>query len=229
MRTIVFTSNAYHFALPGFAHFWRKFWYAPDALVTIVGFDAPVPKLPANFEFVSLGVQTAYTWSSAMQAFLKRLTDDHFMLFLEDYYLSAPVVQATVERAITLIEQHPNIGKIDLTNDRLKVPYTPFVSAPGMLKTAGDSPFQMSLQAALWDTSFLLKYLDSNEDAWAFEKQGTRRLIAARHYQLEDRIILGCQKHPVQYVNVCRKGTPGYSWKYIPDWMQLELKHQVGV
>jgi hypothetical protein len=228
LRVVILTSNAYHFALPGFAYFWRRFWHEPDAPVTIVGYDALPPPLPANFEFVSLGLQTDFTFSSGLMTYLNSIKDTHLLLALEDYYLDKPVDGHRIRQLMLLIETYSDIGKIDLTDDRLKVGHVPELTYGAfylpLIRSLPDMPFQMSLQAALWRRDFLLKYLNPDEDAWQMEKQGTRRVINARNQQTEHRVILGCSQPPVTYVNVCRVGTPGFSLKYMPTWMQAELK-----
>lgn len=198
MKIVCLTSNAYSHVIPGFVYCWTKYW---GEEVEIVGYDVyPNRPLPGNFSFTSLGHQSAFSWSSGLSMYLWGLRDDHLLLVLEDYWLDTPVDLRLIEHAIQLMVTHPDIGKIDLTDDRLKVPHSDMPSLP-MIISDPDSLFQTSLQAAIWQRHFLLSYLSPDETPWEFEKRGTRRLIEARQQGRETRRILGYTTPPLHYIN----------------------------
>lgn len=203
-------------------HYFNRFAGA-DTQVIIAGYDAlPPVGLPDNAEFVSIGNQADYTWSAG----LKKLTywlSDYVILLLEDYWITAPVdwgVAATLHQGMLYNE---NIVKIDLSDDRLKLPHVEI--APGIVQGEWNAPFQTSVQAALWRTEFLCQFLDDNESVWEFEKNGTRRVIAKRQTGEFSGAILGLKTPLLQYANMVggMGAKPGViEAKHCPDWMWQE-------
>jgi hypothetical protein len=226
MRIVTLTSNAYVHCLPAFSYFFNKFY--PNQQVTVVRYDVRPPKLPDNFTNFAVGKQEDYSWSSGLKAFLNRIDDDLVLLMLEDYWLDQPVDSETIQLIQDVMETDKRIVKFDLTNDRLKVGHKP-VNFGNMnikvLQSNNDAPFTASVQAAIWRKDFLVKLLQSKEDAWEFEKNGSKR--AEKILNRTDSVILGCYNPPMSYVNAV--GGMGnkpneYDFKKIPRWMQEELE-----
>lgn len=212
MKTIILTSDQYTVLLPAFAHCWRQHWYDPTERVDIIGFEPPAAVVPP-FVFTSLGKQADFSWSGALLHVLSAMEEDYFLLGLDDYFLSTPVPGYTLSVLEHYIAHNPQVGKIDLTGDRLRFDHTVFPDMNfigGMVQATPTSPYQMSVQMALWRKDFLLKYLEFSESAWTMEKAATRRLIGARLAGEETRLVLGCAQPPVQYVNASGNGHPGW-------------------
>jgi len=231
MRVFVFTSNAYTRFIPPFAKYFNQYWSDMQG-VTVVGYDQlpPLP-LPRNFLFVSLGKQSHYNWSSGVAAWLRQISDPTLIVMLEDYFLDRPVDIARLQTLATYMNAHPDVAKIDLSDDRLKTPYEFYED--GLIRSADDAPFQASLQAAMWRRDTLLRFLKEPESPWQFEKAGTRRMVVARKAGEWGGLILGCQRPPLHYVNAVGGGqgdkdqgggTPVWALKRIPPWMQEDLK-----
>jgi len=225
MRIVTLTSNAYVHCLPAFSYLFNKFY--PNQQVTIVRYDVRPPKLPDNFTNFAVGKQEDYSWSSGLKAFLNRIEDDLVLLMLEDYWLDSVVNQDKVNRLEQMMNNNHSVAKIDLTNDRIKVAHKPYMSPLDfeLLVSSNSSPFTASVQSAIWRRDFLIKLLQPKENAWEFEKNGSKR--AEKILNKSNNVILGCYDPPMSYVNAI--GGIGnkpseYDFKKIPTWMQDELK-----
>jgi len=223
LEVVVLTSNNYLCCLPPFAYLFNQFW-GKEQPVKVVRYEIRPHNLPANFANYAIGKQADYSWSSGLIKYLKDHEGDLILLMLEDYFLDGRVNVDEVKRAWDCITHFPEVAKIDLTNDRLKVPHSRWDDR--FIQSAPDAPFQASLQAAIWRKDFLLRFLDPKEDAWQFEKLGTKRVIAAREAGKFDGLILGFKQPPMSYINaVGGEGGNSDKWdrKKFPSWMWSEL------
>jgi hypothetical protein len=221
MDITVLASNNYAHCLPPFAYLFNKFF--PGQSVKIVRYDIRPRGLPGNFTNIAIGKQADYSWSGGLIKYLYGHLDDFILLMLEDYFLSQPVNVHAVRAAWGLMLENPQIAKIDLTDDRLKVDHADFDNT--FIQSAGDAPFQTSVQAAIWRKDFLLQFLDPTETPWQFERRGTKRVIAARQAGEFGGLILGFKQPPMAYVNAVggEGNKPGeWDFKKIPGWMQRE-------
>lgn len=228
MRIVVLTSNQYHNCLPPFAHFWNKFAGA-DRRVTVACYDAPLPELPPNFDVLRIGNQVDYTWSAGLLKFLDMVDDDVILLMLEDYFLTEAVDWTLIDECADLVRYRTEILKIDLTNDRMKHPYRLHrpVGNARLVENDEDAPFQTSLQAALWKPDLLKQFLHLSENAWQFEKKGTKRVIQHLEQHPASVWVFGTDLPPMRYINaVGGEGNfPGQiTEKYMPQWMRDECR-----
>jgi hypothetical protein len=230
MKVVVLTSNKYVHCLPPFAYLFNKFWDAGQE-VKVVRYDVRPPKLSGNFSNLAVGRQEDYTWSQGLMNYLAHHSDDLILLMLEDYFIDKPVNTEIIKQCWQLMRWKTEIAKIDLTDDRLKVGHSAWNSgtALSLVKSDDDAPFQTSLQAAIWRKDFLLRFLEPSENAWQFEKRGTKRIIKARQGGEFDGLILGCYKPPLSYINA--KGGEGkhpgeWDFKKFPGWMKKELREK---
>lgn len=223
LEPVVLTSNNYLRCLPPFAYLFNKFWSKEQA-VKVVRYEIRPHNLPANFTNYAIGKQGDYTWSSGLIKFLNDYQGDLILLMLEDYFLDRRVETGMIEWAWGHMLHHPEIAKFDLTNDRLKVAHERHTDQ--IIKSASGAAFQTSVQAAIWRKDFLLRFLDPKENAWQFEKQGTRRVIEAREKGELEGLILGFRQPPMSYINaVGGEGQNSDKWdhKKFPSDMWNEL------
>ena len=132
LRFLVPTSNKYVNLLNPFSYLFNKY-VSPRLTVDVMRFDVRPPKLPANFQNKSIGDQTKYSWTSGLAAYLK-LPDvpRHFILLLEDYWISDYVDLQKVEALFKYAQAHPEVVKIDLSGDRMKVGHKDYPSVGGI-------------------------------------------------------------------------------------------------
>lgn len=229
MRIFCLTSNKYIHVLPGFAYLWNKF-YSENQAVTIVGYEERPFNLPRNFNFLSLGKQADYTWSAGVIKLMNLIQDQHVLIMLEDYFISQPANVDIINETVRFMESHPEVAKVDLSDDRLKLSHLPYnlPDAPAPMIVSGDETnYQMSLQAAIWRRDMLLRFLDPKEDAWQTEKRGTKRIISARYAKEFNGLILGFLQPPLKYVNaIGGEGSHPQDWakKRFDHWLWNDLK-----
>lgn len=203
MRIVCLTSNDYHHALPGFAWCFNNYW--PNQRVEVLCYDAPLPDLPPNFTATRLGNQSDFTWSSGLLKYLDTFPEHQLVLMLDDYWLSEPVRQPVYFSLIPLLHTYQDIDKIDLTDDRMNHPHDIDAMRDWIISNH-DAPYQTSIQAAIWRTTFLKRFLAPSETPWEFEKKGTLRLIAAREAGTYTGKIIGMEEPVVRYVNAIGGG-----------------------
>jgi hypothetical protein len=219
MRTLVITSDNYRHALAGFAYLHNKH-LGESQEASVLCFKAG-PRLPQNFSKVQMGRQGDYTWSSALIKFLKRFNDTHWLILLEDYFITRADIDV-IRRMEAYMREYAGIGKIDLSGDRLKPqhPHKPHGEWRGVsiVRSAHNAPYAMSMQAALWRTDFLLDYLNPEEDPWRAEKGMSLRFTHTAARGEEKRLILAPASVPMN----------GEVRTYTPDHGPLEYINAIG-
>ncbi len=208
MNILVTTSNNYiDKALRPFAFCFHKYWSATQP-VTVLGANPPNYKLPKNFDFISVGDSWPVDkYSNVVINFLKQQKKwEYFIWLMDDFWLNAIVHLRGIEQLIEYMKQSPNIIRMDLTLDRA---FSGQVEDVGgwrgfnLVKTNPPSPYQMSLQPALWNRRLLLDILIPDEDPWQIELDGTSRLNKS------DYKVYGTKENPFSYTNALNSTIPG--------------------
>lgn len=207
---VVMTSDKYLHALRPFSYLFNKYWHKHQ-VVTVLGFAEPEFELPPNFEFVSMGDMRDYPvgkWSDALIDFMLRFPDmHHFVLMLEDYWVTRPVNREAVQMLYDYAVQFRNVLKIDLVGDRLYAAGMTDYDNCGYLDlilSDYHSQYHMSLMTGVWSRELLLRFLVRNESPWDVELQGTPRVAAAGNEVL----VLGTRQWPVRHILAHRRGNP---------------------
>lgn len=203
LKVVVATSNKYVHCITPFGRLLNH--YTGDRTpVHVVRYEVKAPKVAPNFRQVAIGNQADYTWSGGIMAYLRLpIAPSMFVFMLEDYWLTEWNKQV-IETLWRYMCNHPEVGKIDLSGDRLKTPYVPHDTVKGIeiIRSADDAAYQTSIQAAIWRNDFMLSCLSETENAWQFEKAGTRRMIARRKKDPSTPLVLGTKNIiPAHYVN----------------------------
>ena len=208
---LVFTSDKYLNALKGFSFLFNKYWNGNSPQpVTIVGFGNPKFELPENFQFYSMGSQRNYPldkWSDAIIDYLTDKPFDHFILMLEDYWVTRPVDVRSVKILADYCVQFQNVLKMDLCGDRLySLNASPYgnVAHIDLIKSSPDSQYHMSLMTGIWNRKLLLSFLVRGETPWDVELRGTPRVSTAG----DNILVLGTRQWPVRHTLAHRRGNP---------------------
>ena len=209
MKIIVSTCDKYDHLLPGFAMQWNRHWGAP---VTVLGFRQP-PLLPENFEFISMGEESR-SWSAHIRDEIARMRDREIIFLFDDYWLTARVDQAKVERMRKLVEDGAVKG--DLSRNTVHFAHRDI--GGGLVEAAADAQYRTSTQPAVWDRSYLLSLLGTGEyNPWQFELQHTPEVTRGS--------IIGSHEQIVRFANIYYKGEPmDYAIDSIPTEERLQLK-----
>jgi hypothetical protein len=205
-RVFVITSDAYLWAMWGFAYLFQTYW--SDSQEVVVGcFTPPNFQLPDNYKIHSIA-KTNFPpnrWSDALTKLLEDVPDDYIVLMLEDYWLTRHVDTVAVSLLTEYMRTDSSILRMDLTEDRMHAGGAFAVGAYNrcdLLETPAGTPYQMSLQTGIWNKHLLLTLLQTNRSAWETEiytsPPDTMR-------------ILGTRQCPVRYANVVYKGKLDYN------------------
>lgn len=207
LRVFVITCNKYSFALNGFSHLFNKYWSELQEVV-VCGYTPT--SLPSNFSFFQIAPKEypSDQWTTGLKKVLESVDDTHLVIMLEDYWLCRGVNHQAVSTLYELCQLHPQILRMDLTDDRQynghaqDFEYVPHYGYNDIVWTPPDSPYQSSLQAGIWNRRLLLEVLHEGESAWQFEIGQTGANIAKR----EDVWVLGTRQRPIRYANVFKGG-----------------------
>lgn len=210
MLVVTLTCDKYLNLLRGHSFLFNKFWSELQP-VLICGFTPPSFDLPRNFRFHSID-STEYPvnkWSDALIKVCEALTDDHFILMLDDYWLCRTVDVRGVAAGMDYIQGRPEVLRFDLTADRLYAGGMHDVEAYGsydIIETPAGTPYQFSTQAGIWNRRLLLSLLKPGMTGWEVEVQ------TAPGAEMR---VLGSRQYMVRYSNVMLKG----------KWDQSQIEH----
>lgn len=114
------------------------------------------------------------SWSQVNLLALEHCVQSEVVLFMmDDFFINGPVDQATIDKCLALMDQN-DYSCITLTNHDQSRTYHP-TDNPLLSRIDDHSPYRITASPALWKKSALLRYLKPEENAWMFEKFGTRR------------------------------------------------------
>ncbi len=197
----ILASDHHLWLLRGFAYMFNKYW-SKNRIVMVFAHHHPAFELPENFVFVKRTRNYTHTqWSNSLIELAKHIEQDHFILMLEDYWITRSVDPVGIEYLRQYMEMFPEALRMDLSADRASrshselAPYNDF----DIIQSSPYAKYQMSFQAAIWNRKLLLEVLKKNESPWQAELDGTSRLR-----KRPDIRVLGTQNRPLVYQPVYR-------------------------
>lgn len=203
---VVFTNDNHWWLMRGFQTQFNKYW-SKNQPVHVVGYGQPMEsgvELKDNFKFHSVSCENypANRWTNGVRQFLSSYPWRSFVMFLEDYWISEPVnrdIVSTLMRFMNTTDE--KILRMDLTADRASRKHRKYgkIGDIDLIETPAHSKYQMSFQAAIWNTELLYEVLRPNEDPWTAEVVGSKRLAKHPEYK-----VLGTLQRPVVYRPVYR-------------------------
>jgi hypothetical protein len=202
LPVLCITSDRYLWALRPFTFLFNTYWSSRQD-VTVAGFTRPPTKLPDNFSFFQIANHDypANKWSDAFLIALANIPGDLVVVLLEDYWLSRTVDLRGVVACAEYMQSRPNVLRFDLTADRLYAGGMFEVGPWGcydVIETPSSTPYQMSLQAAIWNKNLLRQIIQPGLTAWQVE-------IYTK--VPDDMRVLGTRQWPVRYANAVHKGS----------------------
>ncbi len=202
LRVFTITCNRYSWALQPFAYLFNQFWSSLQPVV-VGGFSLPSFPLPSNFTYhlIDREEYPANRWSDGLIRLLRAVPDEYLILLLEDYWLCRGVDHRGVLTLYEYMAQHPHVVRFDLTADRLYGHMMRDVDYYGhydIIECSEDAPYQMSLQAAIWNKDLLLRLLQPGKSAWETELHTNMVGNGMR--------VLGSRQMPVRYANGVYQG-----------------------
>lgn len=202
LRVFVPTCDKYSWALRPFMHLFNLYWSSLQPVVVGV-YHIPILEHPFNFSFFQIDTHDypANRWSDGLIRMLSAVDDEYLVLLLEDYWLCRTVDCGGVMTLAEYMSQHPDVVRFDLTADRLYGAGMHDVDMYGhydVIECAENAPYQMSLQAAIWNRKLLLGLLERGKSAWEVEIHTN---MVGRGMR-----VLGSRQMPIRYANGLYKG-----------------------
>lgn len=164
------------------------------------------------------------TWSQCLKWALEAMDTDIVLYMQEDYFLKDTVKNDIVEQYVRLMEAHPDIQCIHLTDQAVSAEqptvYTHLKQVNPIQR------YRVSCQAALWRKQELLDIIREHESAWEFEEFGSQRSGIMNHtYLCVDRSYVQLNKFEI--IPYIFTGIIQGRW-YDPV-VELFKKHQIEV
>lgn len=210
MKVVVAVNDKYLWCLPPFAYLFNKYW-GEDQDVVVAGYNYPGFSLPHNFTYFSISNHNypKERWVEGMMEFLKVFRNDnsHFVLMLEDYWLTRTVDRDGILTLQEYAREYPDILRVDLTSDRLYAGGSKDMDYCGHFDIvyAKGSQYEMSLQAGIWNTEAFIDILGQlppdKHSAWSVELEGTT-IVNNSSYR-----VVGTRQIPVRYLNAYNSST----------------------
>ena len=214
IRVVVYTCDSYLWVMKPFCYLFNNYWSElQDVLVG--GFTPPQFQLPSNFNFYQIDKYPypKNMWSDGLIALLQSFNDEVFVLLLEDYLLCRTVDHNGISTLAQYMREHDDVVRFDLTADRLYGKGMHDIEPYGhydIIECDTDSPYQMSLQAAIWNRRNLLALLRPGMTPWEVEIQTDMQKQPYR--------VLGTRQYPIRYANLMLKGeVMDYELEHIPE------------
>ena len=120
------------------------------------------------------------TWSQCLSRALKAINEEVVLYMQEDYFLKNDVKNDLVLKFANLMHDNKNIDCIHLT-DQAVIPEDVPSDFEGLYNVKLKQAYRISCQTALWKKETLLKYVRPFENAWQFEKFGSKRAVIYKH------------------------------------------------
>jgi hypothetical protein len=182
----------------------NKYW-SPEQEVVVMGYHVPTAALPNNFRFHSIARQNApqSKWSNSLITFLNEMPDEHFVLMLEDYWISRPVDMRCIDNLYTYMQSNPNVLRFDLTGDvahchgdcRDSFKFG-FINNYDIVEKPPGLSYRMSFQSGIWNKQLLLSLLVNDKNPWEVEIQTSVP---------DNMLVLGTLQCPLRYANAIYK------------------------
>jgi hypothetical protein len=130
------------------------------------------------------------TWSQCLQWALDEIDSDIVLYMQEDYFLKDFVKNDIVEHYAQLMQENNDIHCIHLTDQAIQPSAEPS-KYENLFLTSPRENLSISCQAALWRKTALQSCLRTYENAWQFERYGSRRELFKPHniYVVDTKIV----------------------------------------
>ena len=202
MKIIVPTYSKTYWCLKPFSYLFNKYWGRDE--VVLLYYPEIQFELPSNFKRYQVYYKDfpKERWADGVIKYLEEIDDETIIILLEDYWLTRKVNKDAIFILNSFMERDDKILRIDLTADRLyaggmrDIGYIEWID----LIEAPHSPYQMSLQAGIWNRKNLLNIIKKlpaeNRSGWDVELSGNTIFENETDYR-----VFGTRQYPVRYEN----------------------------
>jgi len=205
-------------------------YWQPWPRVVVAGYHKAEFPWPAEIEWYTISRTECpqSEWSSGLIKALKHLKVDRAIIWLDDYWLVRDADTDAIGMLDDLMRETPDILRVDLTDDRMyagDATDVGYCNRLDLVETPGDSPYQLSLQAGVWNVPLLLPVIYPQWSPWQFELHGSPTL-----HRIEGHRVLGTRQRPVRYANALKGGDADAlredQWALVPAEQRDYIKGQ---
>ena len=116
------------------------------------------------------------SWSARLRDALDKIETEFVLFTLEDFFLTEKVDVELFNQAKKLIEENPEIGRINFMWERLGDTYEYKAGEDSYFKpTHKDNILRTNVVISLWRRDYFKKLLYKDEDPWQYEKNAPMR------------------------------------------------------
>jgi hypothetical protein len=226
MRIICTTCDRYiERTIYAFCFCFNKYW-GSEHQVTIIGNNPPEHEIPDNFRFYKV---TSDGWdrkdyTNGLIPFFWNCGDDQVLWLLDDYWINKPVDHLGIMNLSKYMQSTVQpILRMDLTRDRECSYRCTDIGRYGgfdLIKSPKGTPYQMSLQAGIWDVQLLLRVLQPGWDPWEVE------LIGSGLVDDLDMVVMGTRNNPVSYTNALNNVISGINLEKLEPEIINEMRER---
>jgi len=223
---VLLACRPYYWMLQPFAFLFNIYWCERQP-VDVFGYE-PLPfSLPDNFRFHSIARKTwpVSRWSDSLIEVCERMDhSDHFILFLEDYWLNGCVNVSTVTKMLDYAREDPTILRVDLTAERVSkksARKVDEVDGIGIISAGFKARYDISFQSNVWNRRNLMNIMVPGETPWQAEMNGTERV-----WERDDLKVLGTDAPSVVYKPVYRNHRRSLNLENIPTELLKVMKQR---
>lgn len=113
-------------------------------------------------------------WGQRLKECLARIPSEYVILFLEDFFLQAPVNQEELERCIGLMEDDPN--NVAIYFKQIYGFNEEYEKNPKYYIQRENKMYKLNLQAGLWRKADLEALIKNEDSPWSFEFEAQERI-----------------------------------------------------
>lgn len=122
---------------------------------------------------MSLYPNASPPWGRRMLETLKRIDSEYILLFLEDFWLDAPVDDAFFRRCLEHMEENPDVAVLSF--QRTHGPNIRDGRFERFERRPQEAEYRFNCQAAVWRRERLIKFIRPHESPWEWEVLGSIR------------------------------------------------------
>ena len=176
---LVNTTDSFEDCWIPFFTLFKKYWPEYDGIIYLntetKSFNFQGLKI-ISIQSNKLNPNNKITWSECLIRALKVIETDVILYLQDDYFFKDFVKNDLIIKYSDLMVKHKDIDCIHLT-DQAVLAENKMSHHPCLYPVKLKQDYRISCQAALWRKEILLKYLRSHENAWQFEKFGSKRAL----------------------------------------------------
>lgn len=232
VRLFILTCDKYNWIIPATLHQIQHYWNPPPRIL-IAGYERPdLGSTTLDIEFYSIGNFADYPverWSDALIKLLNDQTDEHIVLFLEDYLLTRQVDTRGLALLTQYAQYRNSVARVDLCTDRFYSTNAVEIGHVGHLDLFNSpadpsTDYRFSTQPSIWNVSHLISLLTYGESPWQTEVNGTNRLNAR-----PDLRVIGTRQAPIRHLIAINKGQLDLvgAWQFPPAHLSNQDRAQL--